>query len=292
MRDESFEIDGVRQVFHVAGRGPYCVAHSGGPGLDWAYLRSPELEEHFTMVYPEPVGTGESGRLPGGGYRLATYARFLGAVVDHLDAGPVYVLGHSYGGFVAQTYALQHLDRVAGLILYSTSPYGGAEFWADGMAALEAYPQRHPDVPEAAAVPGLFRAALATVADGDDALSRAFAAAVPLYFADFWARRDEFAAFQAGLRMYAEPAGAADPVPFDVRDRLAELTAPTVVIAGRHDFLAGPSWARRLADGIPGARSVTLERSGHFGHLEQPGAFAEAAAQITRGRPVARVSRT
>ncbi|GAA1644319.1 alpha/beta hydrolase [Actinoplanes couchii] len=264
----------------MAGRGPYCVVHSGGPGLGWAYLRSPELEERFTMVYLEPVGTGGSGRLPAEDYRLATYARFLGAVVDHLGTEPVYVLGHSFGGFVAQTYTLEHRDRVAGLILYSTSPYAGQEFWEAGMAGLDAHPQRHPDVPEAAAVPGLFRAALAAVTDGDDVLSRAFAAAVPVYFADFWARREEFANFRTALRMYAVPAGAGDPAPFDVRDRLGELTMPTVVIAGRHDFLAGPVWAQQLADGIPGARPVILESSGHFGHLEQPGAFAEAAARI------------
>ena len=60
---QALSVDGIRQVYHVAGRGPVCVAHSGGPGIHWAYLRSPELEERFTMVYLEPVGTGESGRL-------------------------------------------------------------------------------------------------------------------------------------------------------------------------------------------------------------------------------------
>src|SRR5690242_3020679 len=93
---QAFSVDGIRQVYHVAGRGPVCVAHAGGPGFHWAYLRSPELEERFTMVYLEPVGTGESGRLAtADDYRLDTYVRFLAAVIDHLGQERVYLLGHS-----------------------------------------------------------------------------------------------------------------------------------------------------------------------------------------------------
>jgi pimeloyl-ACP methyl ester carboxylesterase len=54
----------------------------------------------------------------------------------------VHVLGHSHGGFVAQQYALDHPDRIAGLVLYDTSPMTGPEFRAAAMAALESYPQR------------------------------------------------------------------------------------------------------------------------------------------------------
>ncbi|GAA0242516.1 hypothetical protein GCM10009539_29940 [Cryptosporangium japonicum] len=132
-------------------------------------------------------------------------------------------------------------------------------------------------------MPAAFSAALAAIPAGDDALSSAFAAALPVYFADFWARQDDFAPFRAAVRMYAEPAGAPDPVLFDVRDRLGAITAPTVVIGGRHDFLCGPVWAHRLAEGIPGARLTMLERSGHFGHVEQPAEFADAAASVLSG---------
>jgi pimeloyl-ACP methyl ester carboxylesterase len=272
-----FFLDGVRQVYRVAGQGPLCVAHAGGPGLDASYLRAPALEQRFTVVYPEPVGTGASGA-PADGYPIATYVRFLAALVAHLGDGPVHLLGHSHGGFVAQTYALAHPERVAGLILYSTSPEAGPEFWAEASAGLAAYPARHPDVPEAADVPEAFRRALQ--ATDDDTLSASFRAALPVYFADFWSRRAEFASWQASVRMAAGPATSQDPVPFDVRDRLGEITAPTVVITGRHDFMCGPARATRLSDGIPGARLRILEHSGHFGHVEQPTAFAAAAVEV------------
>jgi hypothetical protein len=40
------------------------VAMPGGPGVDWDSLLMPEVERHLTVVYVEPIGTGESGRLP------------------------------------------------------------------------------------------------------------------------------------------------------------------------------------------------------------------------------------
>ena len=76
-------IDGVRQVFHVSGTGPLCLAQPGGPGFGWEYLRMPALEQHLTMVYLEPIGTGDSGRLPArGDYRLDVWARFLHGVAE------------------------------------------------------------------------------------------------------------------------------------------------------------------------------------------------------------------
>src|SRR3954470_9826385 len=107
----SLTIDAVRQVYHVAGRGPVCLVHPGGPGIGWEYLRMPALEQHLTMVYLEPVGTGASGRLADPrDYRLDTYAGFVHGVVEHLGLPKVFLLGHSHGGFVAQRYALDHAD--------------------------------------------------------------------------------------------------------------------------------------------------------------------------------------
>jgi proline iminopeptidase len=67
-------------------------------------------------------------------------------------------------------------------------------------------------------------------------------------------------------------------VPFDMRDRLAEITAPTLVLVGAQDFICGPRWARMLHDGIPGSELVVFEGSGHFPHLEEPEAFVRAVA--------------
>ena len=270
-------IDGVRQVFHVSGTGPLCLAHPGGPGFGWEYLRMPTLEQHLTMVYLEPVGTGDSGRLPGPrDYRLDVWARFLHGVVEHLGAPRVLVLGHSHGGFVAQRYALEHPDTLAGLILYATSPVLDAEFWAAAMSNLQLFPQQHPDQQEA---PGMFGAYQATLAARDDeAITQGLRKIMPAYFADYWAHESRLAPVRAAMRAWVDPLHGEEPAPFDVRGQLGSVTAPALVVTGEHDFLCGPRWARELHDAIPGSQLSLLERSGHMAHLEEPEAFSQAVA--------------
>lgn len=56
-------VNGMAQSYHVAGSGPVCIVHPGGPGAKWSYMRMPLLEASITMIYLEPIGTGASGRL-------------------------------------------------------------------------------------------------------------------------------------------------------------------------------------------------------------------------------------
>jgi proline iminopeptidase len=55
---------------------------------------------------------------------------------------------------------------------------------------------------------------------------------------------------------------------------------PTLIVAGRHDFICGVRWAGMLHDGIAGSRLVVLEDSGHLGHIEEPAAFHSAVADF------------
>jgi len=276
------DIDGLPQVYHVAGSGPVCVVHSGGPGIGWESLRMPALEQHLTMVYLEPIGTGDSGRLAQvRDYRLDTYLRFLNGVVAHLGDERVFLLGHSHGGFVVQRFALAHPDRVAGLVLYDTSPVTGEEFWAAAMEGVAAFQKRHAGQPGAEDVVKAFQEALQAVDDAT--LTAAFARFIPLYLHDYWGRRDEFAGYIAGIRAWADPQHGEEPERFDVRARLGEITAPTLVVAGRHDFICGVRWAGMLHHGIPGSRLVVLENSGHLGHLEEPAEFRRAVVGFVSG---------
>ena len=53
-------------------------------------------------------------------------------------------------------------------------------------------------------------------------------------------------------------------------DRLGEISAPTLVMGGRDDFLFPPECQAQLAAGIPGARLRIIERAGHNPHSEEP----------------------
>ncbi|HTI23184.1 MAG TPA: alpha/beta hydrolase [Kutzneria sp.] len=253
----SFDLDGVEQRYHVAGAGPVCVAHSGGPGISWDSVRMRPLEEHLTMVYVEPVGTGDSGRLADDAdYTLDNYVRHLHAVIQHLDCGPVALLGHSHGGFVALKYALEH--PVDALVLYDTSPVTGAEFFADAVANIQ-----H-------AGPEILAAFTSQHAEmTDDELTGVLRTILPAYFAEW---RAEFEPFRAATRIWSAPSRGQDG-PYDVRDRLAEITVPALVLVGDRDVICGPRWAQQLHQGLPSSRLRVIEHCGHIAHVERPEVF-------------------
>jgi 3-oxoadipate enol-lactonase len=65
----------------------------------------------------------------------------------------------------------------------------------------------------------------------------------------------------------------------DLRDDLARITAPTLVIAGEHDVATTPADAELLRARIPGARLITLPAA-HLSNVEQPTAFTNAVLEF------------
>jgi pimeloyl-ACP methyl ester carboxylesterase len=243
-------IDGVRQVYHIAGTGPVCLVHPGGPGFGWEYLRMPALEQHLTMVYLEPIGTGDSGRLSDRRtYRIDTWMRFIHGTVEHLGLPKVFLLGHSYGGFISQRYVLHHADRLAGLILYATSPVMDAEFWADAMDGLRRFPQRHPDQPEAASIPQVYQQVLN--ASDDETFAAKVREILPFYFSDYWAQERDLAPARAAMRAWVDPLRGEEPAPFDVRDALGSITTPVADHHRRARLLLQPSLLEAVAPRYP-----------------------------------------
>ncbi|MGW1723438.1 alpha/beta fold hydrolase [Streptomyces sp. NPDC002306] len=282
----TLEVEGSTLRYHVHGTGPVCVAHPGGPGIAWEYLRAPALEKFLTMVYVEPVGTGGSDRLVTHphGYTRARYSRHLAALIDHLPVSRVYLLGHSHGGFVAQYHALHRPDQIAGIVLYDSAPVTGPEHAAEAMEAVREFATRHAGHPELPAVLEAF-AAIPAIAD-DEAMVTVARAIVPAYVAHYWADAGRWAPLQDSLRATyisgLDEDGAPDLI--DDREPLATLTVPALVVAGRHDVICGVRWAEELHRLIPASRLLILEDSGHFGHLEEPERFAaEVASFVATG---------
>jgi pimeloyl-ACP methyl ester carboxylesterase len=272
-------VDGVPLRYHVAGEGPVCVMHSGGPGIDASYLRMPEVERSVTAVYLEPIGTGKSGRLPGHphGYTIDRYSYFVAKLIEHLGEPRVYFLGHSHGGFVGQHYALAHPDRVAGLILYDSAPTNGTEVWADVGSNVEAFGRRYADLPESRRVLEAWKSLTSSGVWSDEEQTEALREVFPMYFAEYWLRETEFSSARDSFTStYVDGAG----FPFDNRGKFVSFAVPTLLVVGRYDFICGPRWAKVLHDEIVGSELVVLEHSGHFGHVEEAECFAAAVARF------------
>lgn len=285
----SLNVHGSMQRYHVYGSGPVCVLQPGGPGVIWDCMRMPAVEERMTVVYVESLGTGASGQLPThpNGYSRRLYAEALDQLIDYLERERVYLIGHSYGGFVAQRYALDHPDRLTGLILYESAPATGEEHGAEAARQVAAFAARNVDNPE---LPGVLEALQAVGGTTDDAeLTAALRGLLPAYFADYWGREAELAPMRETIRV-TYISGLDEhlaPDVIDDRAALPELTVPTLVIVGRYDVICGVRWAEQLHHLIPNSRLLILERSGHLGHVEEPTEFASGVLEFVESVPAA-----
>lgn len=264
-------IDGVDIAYEVRGHGPVCLAHPGGPGFDSSYLRSPALEARFTVVYIDPVGTGASGRLPANEkYSIQRDAAVLDQVRRHLGLERVCLIGHSYGGFIVQRFALAHPEAVSALILYSTTPTTNDEWSAQVEANLSA---RKGEPWFDAAIAGTQREAQAK---SDEDLKAALLEEAPMFFADWTHRQDELMKVFAAAKLSLEVSTRREGEPFDARAQLRGVKVPVLVITGDHDFVSGPIVSGWITASVPGSKLVVIKDAGHFAHLEQPAAFAAA----------------
>jgi 3-oxoadipate enol-lactonase len=243
------DVDGAI-AWREAGEGPVVVLLHGLGGSRTAWEQQlAALSSTWRAVAWDLPGYGASAPLAG----PLTFDGLADAVARLLDASgteAAHLVGLSFGGMIAQHAALRHAARVRSLALLSTSPAFGldgtsADAWqAARLAALDAGrtpAEIAPDVIDALAGPGLSAqaraeqvAAMARI--GTDALRRAIAC-LPTH---------------------------------DVRERLAEVTAPTLVLSGQLDVETPPAYGRALADAIPGARFEVVPGAGHLLPAEAP----------------------
>jgi pimeloyl-ACP methyl ester carboxylesterase len=266
---------GVEIAYEVRGTGPVLVAHAGGPGSDPRYLRMPEVERFATVVYVDPVGAGASDSLPGGDYRIETYAESARALIETLPGRTAHFLGHSHGGMVALQLALDHPEVLQSVIVHAGLATN-TRIGAVGSRRVAAFLARFPEDPVAQDAHAAWDEL--TELDGSTADPEVEAAVVrrlrPAYFGDFHRHSDALRQIQENPRR-TDPDRLEEP-PWDVRPVLSTITVPLAVFVGRYDFIAGPEYAVEIWQDVPRSQLVTFDDSGHFAHLEEPLRFADA----------------
>jgi proline iminopeptidase len=278
--DTLLPVGGTRLYVRGEGRGglegPAIVLH-GGPLLDHGYLRRAfgSLHERLTLVYFDQRLSGRSdGVVDSASVRLDTLVHDIDRVRTAFDLGRVHLVGHSWGGLLALTYALEHPAHVRSLLLLSPIP-PSADLWR-----AEQELQAKSLSPQDTAGMGAVRSSKALSRGDPEAIERLLRLSFRQAFADpdrveeltFHIEPD----YQQRSRQFAYLYG--DLASYDLTDGLSRLSVPTLVIFG--DDEVGAEIGSRSYGDAPCARVVRIPDSGHFPFVEQPQSFARTAIRF------------
>ena len=258
---------------------PALVVIHGGPGLSHDYLAPLErlATSRLRVVTYDQRNVGRSGRLPRregtldpSEFSIAKYVADLEAVIASLHAPRVHLMGHSWGGMVAQAYVAAHPDALASLSLVSAIPPTAPGFQA-GISRMQ---QRVGELQKAGLIPEK------TPPPRGEDCSRSVEAIWPAYFAD------PKLPVPPELKATSCHAGVGEATgphlnSFDYREALSRLKAPALVLDGKADPF-GLDWATESAAALSGAKVevVTPDACGHFPWAECPQAFYAAVERI------------
>lgn len=225
----------------------------GWPSDAWHRTR-PLLAEKYRTIALDNRGVGRS-EAPAGPYSIAQMAADAAAVLNAAHVNAAHVFGVSMGGMIAQEFALQYPNRVRSLILGCTAAGGPHAVRAED-AAIQVLMTRGQDPDQFAAAIGPFIYAQGTAAermDEDTAVRRKWYPSADAYYAQLQAIMN-----------------------WEGYSRLAQVSAPTLVLHGENDRLVPPENAKLIAGRIPGAKLVMIPGASHILGTDQPDAVHAA----------------
>ena len=268
------EVNGVQLFYEEVGAGPPTLVMHGGLGVDHTLYRSLDpLAAGLQLTYYDHRGNGRSSRPDEVELTMEHWADDAAALARHVaGADPVVVIGHSFGGFIAQEMAIRHGHAVRALILVATTP---------GQLGVGETP-----APEGPPMPDEFAALLQQMPATDDEVALGMARLAPAYL--YEAPAERLTSLMAGTVFSATAIrrGFEELASWSAVDRLPAVNVPTLVIAGRHDAFTSWPQADRIAAQMPHADVVVFERSGHFPWIEEPDTFFDTITSWLRAHDI------
>ncbi|HET9016244.1 MAG TPA: alpha/beta hydrolase [Thermomicrobiaceae bacterium] len=247
--------NGRQIAYDDVGDGPPLLMFVGFMACRQMWFRqAPVLSRHLRLITLDNRDAGESGPETAP-YTVTDMADDGVRLLDALGIERAHVLGHSMGGFIALQFALNHPERVDHLVLVGTSPGR----------------RRDPGTPPTPPARDSW------IEDPVERNRERYARiAGSGYFAAHPDELEAVAEANRGNRLTYEGSvrqSFATQSSHDVRDRLGEIAAPTLVIHGEVDPLIGIDSGRLLAERIPDARLLVMPGVGHLPHLERAEGF-------------------
>jgi proline iminopeptidase len=271
--------------YMTVGRGaPLMIVH-GGPGADHTYFLPYllPLARHNKLVFIDERGSGQSEKLADpAGYTVENMAEDVEAVREALGLGKISLLGHSYGGVLAQAYALKYQQHLTHLLLCSTFPSTKQmnQVLAQELASAPPDVRKQIDAMQKAGLVGqgpIYRRGRYS----DAYMTAAWGEA---YFPYLYQNHpdpnyDPVENGKMSWDLYRKMWGSNGEFVIDGNlksveylDRLHTIHVPTLIVVGDHDECA-PSLSKEMHDRIAGSKLVVLPKSGHMTFVDQPTMF-------------------
>ena len=286
------DANGVMIYYKLLGRGkPLMIVH-GGPGASHDYFLPYllPLARHYRLVFIDERGSGQSQKLEDvSAYTVESMVEDVEAVRQALNLGRIGLLGHSYGGVLAQAYALKYQKNLSHLILGSTfsSTRAMNEVLARIKQNMPAEARERVGKMETEGLYGhgkeyeknRYPADYMVAAWGDG------------YFPYIYQNRpdanyDPVDNGKMAWDLYREMWGEHGEFVIDgnlksaeYTEQLSSIKVPTLIIAGDHDE-SDPSMSKTMHEKIAGSKLVILPKSGHMTFVDQPGMFEKAVEEF------------
>lgn len=240
---------------HGSGVPVLLVPGLGGVGGYWG-PNLPAFSKRYQTVIHDHRGTGQSTRSEMQ-YSVDQMTADLLALMDALGIEKAHVVGHSTGGAIGQTMAVEHPDRLLSLVIYAS--------WTKA----DHYFRR------------VFEARRALLTDVGVA---AYVRSTPVFLYPDWWINENFDLLEtrekATIPSFPSPTIGASRidaiVAFDRTGALGAVKTPTMVVCAKDDVLTPPYYSRELTALIPGAEFVQLDRGGHCASETNTSAFDAA----------------
>jgi proline iminopeptidase len=279
------EKDGKYVIVHGAklwvvtvGKGDPMILISGGPGGAHPGLRRfDSLASKYMLIYFDAFGRGKSDTARNvKEYTLERDVEDIEGLRTALHLDKINVLGHSYGGVVAQGYAVKYPQNVKHLVLANT--FHSFIMWQENDDnSNHEIKTNYPEVWDS-----LMRIRERGYVSSDQ-LHQDVYGQVPYGFLyaynpeNFRARGGKPYPNSFNSKLYYQMVGkdgdfivGSDIGNFDYRQQLKNLRMPVLIYGGRYDRVAVPWMMVKFKEYCPHARFVMFERSGHNPQVEQP----------------------
>jgi 2-hydroxy-6-oxonona-2,4-dienedioate hydrolase len=258
-RDKYATVSGAKIHYIEAGTGPTVVLlHGlGASTVNFVFSIDP-LAQSFHVIALDQIGFGESDK-PRINYRITTYVEFLDGFLKELKIERASLVGKSLGGWVAAAYALEHPQRVEGLVLVDAAGFAPpADFDMKQLSGLN--PTTHDDMRKLLERAFYNKRLFASDLLIDESLKQR-------------AKAGDGRTIQALIESISRREDMLD-------GRLGGIRHRTLIIWGREDEVLPLADGVRFRDEIPGAQLIVFDQCGHVPPIEKSSEFNAAVLKF------------